>query len=63
MIPNPDYRIAEGWWNAFRWRLRSRVRFSTYQRWIAPLIGWPEVIACEGQREHRYEAVWGDEAA
>jgi len=43
--PPIDYAAAPGLWNAVRWWIRRRVRFSTYQLWIAPLIGWPQVKA------------------
>lgn len=39
-----QYAIAPGWWNAVRFWIKRQVRFSTYARRIAPIIGWPRTV-------------------
>jgi hypothetical protein len=38
------YIVAPGRWNAIKWHIRRRSRFSTYVRYIAPIIGWPRIL-------------------
>lgn len=38
------YGFAPGWRNGLRVWIRRRTRFSTYARWIAPVLGWPRCV-------------------
>ena len=59
------WMIAPGRWNAVRWFIRRRVRFSTYLFYIAPWLGWPKAVASVSPDSEPTElgAVWGDQKA
>lgn len=45
--------VAPGRWNAVRWWLRCQFKFSTYYRYLAPVIGWPKVIPDDKEAQKR----------